>query len=273
MKRLALSLFTFFLVMLLVGSVKAGQESGSSSDNPDNSSPNQASLTNRQRAEMRADIQMAQKNYASAAADYEVLLQSEPKDAPLLNKTGIAYQQLGNFKQSERYYKKAVKADKKFLSAINNLGTLEYQQKRYARAIKYYKKALVGNEAPSIYSNLGYAYYANKEYPEAIAVFTKALALDPNVFDRKGGVGALVQQRSAPDPGVFYFLLAKSFAKAGDAERAARYLKISRDDGYKNYLSAETDPEFAAVAKDPRVQEVLHVQPSYVDDGAKVSPN
>jgi tetratricopeptide (TPR) repeat protein len=271
MKRLAL--FTLFLVLFPAGHVNARQESSSSADNSDNSSPNQASLTNRQRGEMRADIQMAQKNYANAASAYEVLLQNEPKDAPLLNKTGIAYQQLGNFKQSERYYKKAVRADKRFLSAINNLGTLEYQQKRYGRAIKYYKKALVGNEAPSIYSNLGYAYYANKQYPEAIAVFTKALALDPNVFDRKGGLGALVQQRSAPDPGVFYFLLAKSFAKAGDAERAARYLKISRDDGYKDFLSAETDPEFAAVVKDPRVQEVLHVQPSYADDANKASPN
>jgi tetratricopeptide (TPR) repeat protein len=257
----------------MAGTVAARQDSVSSSDDSDNGSPNQAPLTNRQRAEMRGDIQMAQKNYVNAAAEYEALLQNEPKDAPLMNKIGIAYQQLGNYKLSERYYKKAARADKKFLSAVNNLGTLEYQQKRYGRAINYYKKALKGNEASSIYSNLGYAYYANKQYPEAIATFTKALALDPNVFDRKGGVGALVQQRSAPDPGVFYFLLAKSFAKAGDAERAARYLKISRDDGYKEFLSAETDPEFAAVVKDPRVQQVLHVQPSYADDASKGSPN
>jgi tetratricopeptide (TPR) repeat protein len=271
MKRSAL--FAFVLSLVVAGSVNARQESGSSSDDSDNPSSNQASLTNRQRAELRADILMAQKNYANAAAAYEALLQNEPKDATLLNKTGIAYQQLGSLKLSERYYKKAARADKKFLSAVNNLGTLEYQQKRYGKAIKYYKKALVGNESASIYSNLGYAYYADKEFPQAIMAFTKALALDPGVFERKGGIGALVQQRSAPDPGVFYFLLAKSFAKAGDAERAARYLKISRDDGYKDFLSAETDPEFASVIKDPRLQEVLHVQPSYSDDASKVTPN
>jgi tetratricopeptide (TPR) repeat protein len=272
MKRAAL--FTCFLVVLVAASIRAGQESSSSaSDVSTNPPTNPATLTNRQRAEIRADIQMAQKNYENAAASYELLLQNEPKDAELLNKAGIAYQELGNFKVSERYYKKAVRADKKFLSATNNLGTLEYQRKRYGRAISYYKKALKGNEAPSIYSNLGYAYYADKQYPEAIATFNKALSLDPNVFDRKGGVGALIQQRSAPDPGVFYFLLAKSFAKAGDAERTARYLKISRDDGYKEFLSAETDPDFAAVIKDPRVQEVLHVQPSYADDASKASSN
>lgn len=266
------ALFTL-LILFGVHSACAWQAPDSSADDSDSSTSTQAPLTNRQRAEMRADILMAQKNYAAAANSYEALLRNEPKDAELFNKTGIAYQQLGNLKESERYYKKAVSANKKFLSAVNNLGTVEYQQKRYGRAVKYYKRALVGNEAPAIYSNLGYAYYANKQYPEAIAVFTKALALDPNVFDRKGGVGALVQQRSAPDPAVFYFLLAKAFAKAGDAERAARYLKIARDDGYKDFLSAETDPEFASVIKDPRLQEVLHVQPSYVDDEKKNSPN
>ena len=72
-------------------------------------------------------------------------------------------------------------------------------------------------------------------------------------------------QRTAPDPGLFNFLLAKFYAKAGDAERAAHYLKLSRDYGYKEFRSAEKDPEFASVIKDPRVQEVLKVPPSYED--------
>jgi tetratricopeptide (TPR) repeat protein len=269
MKRFALFAFLFLFALCIA---HAGQAPDRPTQNSDSSTTIQP-LTIRQRAEVRADVLMAEKNYAASANAYEALLQNEPKDADLLNKAGIAYQELGDLKLSERYYKKAMSANKKFLSPVNNLGTVEYQQKRYGRAIKYYKRALVGNQAPSIYSNLGYAYYANKQYPEAIATFAKALALDPNIFDRRGGAGALVQQRSAPDPAVFYFLLAKSFAKAGDAERAARYLKIARDDGYKNILSVETDPDFTGVIKDPRLQEVLHVQPSYADDDKKNSSN
>ena len=79
------------------------------------------------------------------------------------------------------------------------------------------------------------------------------------MFARKGGVGSVLQSRTAPDPALFNFLLAKFYAKAGDAEHAAHYLKLSRDYGYKEFRSAEKDPEFASVIKDPRVQEVLKV--------------
>ena len=88
-----------------------------------------------------------------------------------------------------------------------------------------------------------------------------------------GAVGSILQQRAAPNPGLFFFLLAKSFAKAGDAERTAHYLKLSRDDGYKDFATAEKDPEFAKVIQDPRVHEVLHVVPSYVDDAKKPTSN
>ena len=48
---------------------------------------------------------------------------------------------------------------------------------------------------------------------------------------------------------------------AGDVQRAAHYLKLSRDDGYKEFVTAQTDPAFAKVIKDPAVQEVLTWRP------------
>ena len=99
--------------------------------------PQEAALT-------RGDIQMARKEYTQAVAEYKIALKGNAKDALLLNKMGIAYQQLGDLNDAERSYKKAMKADKKFASAMNNLGTLEYQRKRYGTAIKYYKE---GSEA------------------------------------------------------------------------------------------------------------------------------
>jgi tetratricopeptide (TPR) repeat protein len=124
-----------------------------------------------------------------------------------------------------------------------------------------------------VYSNLGYAYFANKQYPEAMNSFQKALALDPTVFDRRGQGGTVVQQRSTPDPGLFYFFVAKTYAQAGDAERAAHYLKLARDDGYAEFLSAQSDPAFARVIKDPGVQEVLHQAPSYASSAKKQIQN
>jgi len=216
-------------------------------------------------AEMRAEIMMARKDYSEAAVAYQRALEQDPGNADILNRIGIAYQQLGQDDLAERYYKKALRADKKPMHALNNLGTIEYSRQRFGKAIKYYKKAVAigGDDLAPIYSNLGYAYCGVKQFPQAMDAFGKALALDPEVFEPKGAGGTIVQHRSAVDQGTLYFMVAKSYAKTGDVERAARYLKLARDDGYKNFMAAEKDPDFARVIKNPQVQDVLHRQPAY----------
>jgi tetratricopeptide (TPR) repeat protein len=242
----------------------------SASSSPTSETP----LTPRQAAEMRADVFMARKEYVEAANAYIQILNDEPKNAALANKIGIAYQQLGDLHRSERFYKRSIKADKNFASPLNNLGTVEYEKKHYGKAIGLYNKAVaLRTDLATIYSNLGYGYFANKEYPQAMDAFGKALAIDPGIFDRKGSGGTIVQQRTTTDPGLFYFFVAKSFALAGDVEHAAHYLKLARDDGYKDFLSAEKDPAFAKVIKDPRVREVLQTPPSYSDEAKKTNPN
>jgi tetratricopeptide (TPR) repeat protein len=266
-------------LILVAGASSARQDpqapTGAPPANPPQGATSKPELTPRQIAEMRADILVARKQFADAAAAYEEILRREPKNAPLLNKIGMAYQQLGDARRAEHFYKTATHADKRFSSAINNLGTLEYAKGNYRKAIKYYKKALrLANDQAAFYSNLGYAYCGAKQYPRAMEAFSKALALDPEVFERHGGLGPIVQQRSTPpDPGTLHFLLAKSYALTGDAEHAALYLKMARDDGYKQFLSAKRDPAFARVIKDARVQAVLRVRPPFLTDEKKPTPD
>jgi tetratricopeptide (TPR) repeat protein len=233
-----------------------------------------SSMSPREAAEMRGDIFMARKEFSAAVAEYERILVKEPKNAALFNKVGVAYQQLGDLQRAERAYRHSMHADKNFASAVNNCGTVEYEKKHFGKAIGLYKKGIeLRGDMPTMYSNLGYAYFANKEYPEAMNSFQKALALDPTIFDRRGQGGTVVQQRTTPDPGLFYFFVAKTYAQAGDAERAAHYLKLARDDGYAEFLSAQTDPVFAKVIKDPGVQQVLHEAPSYASSPKKQIQN
>jgi tetratricopeptide (TPR) repeat protein len=233
-----------------------------------------SSMSPREAAEMRADILMARKEYFQAAGGYLQMLLNEPKNAELLNKVGVAFQQLGDLDRSEKFYKRAMHADKKFASAANNCGTVEYEKKHYSKAISMYNKALdLRSDLPTVYSNLGYAYFEDKQFPQAMDSFQKALALDPTIFDRRGLGGTVVLQRTATDPGLFYFFVAKTYAQAGDAERAAHYLKLARDDGYSGFLSAQTDPAFAKVIKDPALQEVLHEPPSYAGSPKKQIQN
>jgi len=226
-------------------------------------------------ARLHADISMARKDYREAASAYQLVLEREPRNAEILNKVGIAYQQLGEDTLAEHFYKKALHADAKSSFAMNNLGTIEYSRQRFGKAIKYYKKAIAtgGDNLAPMYTNLGYAYCSVKLYAQAMDSFNKALALDPNIFEPKGTSGSLVQHRTTADPGTLYFLVAKSYAKLGDAARAARYLKLARDDGYKDFLAAEKDPDFARVIKDPQVQDVLHRRPPYETQQSKPITN
>ena len=68
-------------------------------------------------------------------------------------------------------------------------------------------------------------------------------------------------------------MVAKTYAHTGDAEHAAHYLKLARDDGYTEFLSAQSDPAFSKVIKNPAVQEVLHEAPSYASSQKKQIQN
>jgi tetratricopeptide (TPR) repeat protein len=266
------------LFLMVIGTARAQQVPqaplGTTPEDSAGESASYRAMSPREKAQMRADLFMARKQYDEAIKAYGIVLADDPHNAKVLNFIGMAYQQIGNGDLAERYYKLAARADKTDSNALNNLGTVEYSMQRYGKAIKYYRKAIEkGNALATVYTNLGYAYCGVKEYPKAMVVFAQALALDPDVFDHKGNTGSILQQRSAPDPGALHYVLAKSYAKIGDAERAARYLKMSRDEGYKDFVAAEKDPDFAKVIKDPRVQEVLQVQPAYASQPQKAATN
>src|SRR6267143_1143434 len=191
--------------------------------------------------EKMADLYMVRKEYREAAVVYKKLSDQEPRNPVFLNKLGIALQ----------YYERAVKADPLYADAENNIGTIWYQRKKYGKAIKAYQKAIaIRSDMAVLYSNLGYAYFADKKYEEAIASFRHALSIDPQLFEHGSSrTGSLLQDRSVSDRGRFYFLLAKSFAQAGDTDRCLLYLRKAKDEGYKSLSDVKTDPAFSAVSK------------------------
>lgn len=214
--------------------------------------------------EQQADLFMARKEYKEAAVAYKQLAGRNPRNAAYMNKLGIAYHQMVMLGPAMKCYERAVKVDPTYADAINNIGTVWFQRKKYGKAIKAYQKALgVRPEMAVLYSNLGYAYFADLKYEEAIAAFRHALAIDPELFEHASSRNAsLLQDRSVADRGRFYFLLAKSFAQAGNPERCVHYLRKSRDEGYTSFSSVKTDPAFSAVLSNPEVQDLLAPPPA-----------
>ena len=205
-----------------------------------------------------ADILMARKEYREAAFSYKKLADQNPTNPVYWNKLGIALHQQSELSGALKFYQQAVKVNPQYADAQNNIGTIWYQRKKYGKAVRAYERAIkLRSDMAVLYSNLGYAYFGEKKYEESIASFRHALALDPQLFEHSSHGGSLLQDRSVSDRGRFYFLLAKSFAEAGNFERSLVYLRKAKEEGFASMNDVKTDPSFSAVLMLPETQELL----------------
>jgi tetratricopeptide (TPR) repeat protein len=221
--------------------------------------PGQKQLTQ----EELADILMARKEYREAAFSYKRLVDQNPTNAVFWNKLGIALHQQSELASALKSYQQAVKVNPHYADAQNNIGTIWYQRKKFGKAVRAYERAIkLRNDMAVLYSNLGYAYFGEKKYEQSIASFRQALALDPQLFEHASSHGgSVLQDRSVSDRGRFYFLLAKSFAEAGNFDRSLLYLRKAKEEGYASMSDLKTDPSFSAMLKLPETQEILAPKP------------
>jgi tetratricopeptide (TPR) repeat protein len=213
--------------------------------------------------EQLADLYMVRKDYREAAQTYKRLADENPRNAVYFNKLGIALHQQEALTLALKCYERATKIDPTYADAQNNIGTVWYQRKKYGKAIKSYQKAIkLRTDMAVLYSNLGYAYFGEKKYEQSLVSFHQALTLDPHFFEHNGSRnGSVLQDRSVTDRGRFYYMLAKSFAQAGNIERCIIYLRKAKDEGFKELNAAKTDPDFASLLKNPEIQEILALKP------------
>jgi tetratricopeptide (TPR) repeat protein len=256
------------LVVLVCLAVSAGFAQTSS--NPPKSTATAADQTPKVSDEEMGRLYLVRKQYREAQDVFHKLTLEQPKNPQYWNELGIAFHNQEELGSALKCYEKSAKLDKHYPDAQNNIGTVYYARKKYPKAIRSYKRAIAIKEdfAP-FYLNLGYAYFADKQYEDSISSFRKALQIDPDAFEStRSRSGTVVQDRSiSSDRARFYFLLAKSFAEAGNVERCAAYLKKARDEGYQDMSAVNSDPSFAKIAKEPAIQEVL--APKSPDDAAQ----
>src|SRR6266849_4232811 len=210
-------------------------------------------------AEQRADILMARKMYREAVEGYK----EGPLDSPIIwNKIGIAYHQMLQIDEARRNYEKALKLNPKYSEAVNNLGTIYYSKRSFRRAISQYNKALkLTPNSASIYSNLGTAQFARKKYKEASESYQKALALDPEVFEHRSAYGTLLLERTVTEKAKFHYYLAKTYASAGNIERAIQYIRMALEEGFKEKQKLFEDPEFATLRETAEFKELMASEP------------
>jgi len=202
---------------------------------------------------------MARKMFREAIETYSRI---EPTTPVALNMIGIAYQQQFDHAAARQYYERAIRARPNYAEAINNLGTLYYVQRNYRRATALYKRALaLQPRSASIHVNLGMAWLARHNDAQWKSNLQSALELDPDIFERRGNSGVLIEERSTTARAEFDYYLARLYAKRGNSELALQYIRKALESGFKERRRLLKDEDFVAVRALPEFNELMKQPP------------
>jgi len=208
--------------------------------------------------EQRGDLYMARKFFPEAIDTYQKAVNSDPKNATLHNKLGIAYHQALNYNAAKKAYRRAIQLNPRFGPAVNNLAAIEYAQKHYRAAVLNYLKALdITPGSAVVYSNLGTAYFALNNFEYAVQSYRYAISLDPQVFQHSSRTGSLIHQRDEKNSGAFNFYMAKTYADLKDVENTLQYLHKAWEEGYPDMLKALKDKVFDFLATVPQYTDLV----------------
>ena len=200
------------------------------------------------------DAMMARQRYQAAIEAFG----KAPRTAAVWNKTGIAYQMLFDLKDAERCYKLSLRLDSKDPRVINNLATVYDSLKQYRKAEKTYRKSLkIDRQSAIVHKNLGTNLLTQHKYKQGWEAYQTAIAIDPGIFQDQSGPQtrniATLQERGAVN-----YYMARSFVRAGEPERAIRYLRMAMNEGFIDAKKVASDSSFESLRGTAAFQQLVN---------------
>jgi tetratricopeptide (TPR) repeat protein len=108
--------------------------------------------------------------------------------------------------------------------------------------------------------NLGTAFFARKKYEECAEANQVALKLDPEVFERHGNYGVMLEERNVEERAKYHYYIAKLYAKSGRNDLALQYLRKALEEGFKEKDKLNKDPEFAGIRDLPEFKQLMSAE-------------
>jgi len=208
--------------------------------------------------EKAADACREQKDYAQAIKYFDAALRKDNKNARLYNKRGLAELSSGQYGDARVDFAQATKYDHNYAQAWNDLGVVNFVDKKYGAAVKYFQKAIALDDThASFHVNLGITYFSQNNMDAAMKEYTRALQLDPEALMHSTNTGLSAQITSREERAKQDFMLARVFAKLGNADSCFVCLEKAKEDGYAELGRVYKDQEFAQVRQDARMASIV----------------
>lgn len=207
--------------------------------------------------ETLGDLDTIHQHYQAAIAEYSKV----PKmTASILNKMGIAYQMMFNYKSAADCYEKSIRLEPTNAEVLNNLATVYGAMKNHGAADRMYRRALKLNpKSALILKNYGTSLMTEHKYSKGWEEYQQALAIDPAIFASHDGP---MVQDAAPvnERGAMNYYMAVGCARAGYTDCALEYLRNALNEGYTSPKKVAADNDFASLRGNAAFQQLLAEQ-------------
>ncbi len=208
--------------------------------------------------EKAGDEARAGKDYAQAVRYFKVALKKDRRNWVLYNKLGLSELKNNDLESARADFKRAVKQNSKYADAVNNIGAVDFLKKDFDSAAKHFKKAIALDETrPAFHVNLGDTWFSQNKLERAMAEYARALELDPDALRQSAKAGVAAQIASPEEIARYSYILAKIYAKRGDVEGCLHCLKKAKEAGYRDLANVYKEEEFSRIWEDPRLHEVV----------------
>lgn len=126
--------------------------------------------------------------FDKAQEEYELALRKAPEDANLCNDLGYSYYNRGQWREAEKYLRKAVALNPKHAAAWTNLGMVLAQEEAYGEALEAFAKVVSPARAKC---NVAFILTTQGKREQAKQTYREALALEPGLQLAHAALGKL----------------------------------------------------------------------------------
>jgi tetratricopeptide (TPR) repeat protein len=200
--------------------------------------------------ETRGDTLLALKYVSSAIRDYDLASASQPRNAELYYKRGVARQNKLQMELAIADFDQCIKLEPRHFTAMNVRGNVLFDSGRFAEAELAYAQCVATSSPPNyVYlENLGVALLENGKASQALDALNRAIDAggDPETYARRGAV----------------------FVALGDRDSATKDLAKAKELGPTNLMVAELEARIWLAVGDAEqatsaADRVLKITPYY----------